>query len=83
MRALSEARRKKPPGPKKLLLQLREDQSMACVPKEAVKRMTRLIGAEAPHEHAVQRRFTRRIMVRPGGVLQRAGGDGFDGEMLR
>ena len=29
---------------KELLLLLREDQSMACIPKEAVNRMTRLIG---------------------------------------
>jgi len=44
MRTVSEARKEKPPGPKKLLLQLKEDQFMACVPEEAVNRMTRLIG---------------------------------------
>src|SRR5512136_2784212 len=44
MRELSEARRKKPPGTKKLLLQLKEDLFMACVPEEAINRMTRLIG---------------------------------------
>jgi ArsR family transcriptional regulator len=44
MRTVSEARKEKPPGPKKLLLQLKEDQFMACVQEEAVNRMTRLIG---------------------------------------
>jgi DNA-binding transcriptional ArsR family regulator len=44
MRALSETRRKESPGSKKLLLKLKEDQSMACIPEEAVNRMTRLIG---------------------------------------
>jgi len=44
MQELFEARSAKPPGPKKLLLQLRGDHSMACVPEEAVNRMTRLIG---------------------------------------
>ena len=44
MQELFEARSAKPPGPKKLLLQLSGDHSMACVPKEAVNRMTRLIG---------------------------------------
>jgi DNA-binding transcriptional ArsR family regulator len=55
MRTVSEARRKKPPGPKKLLLQLREDQSMACVPEEAVNRMTRLIGDPDKAECKVNR----------------------------
>lgn len=41
---LFEARNAKPSGPKKLLLQLRGDHFMACVPEEAVNRMTRLIG---------------------------------------
>lgn len=44
MRGLFEARSAKPPGSKELRLLLRVDQSMACVPKEAVSRMTRLIG---------------------------------------
>jgi DNA-binding transcriptional ArsR family regulator len=44
MQELSEDRRKKPTSPKELLLQLSEDRSMACVPDEAVNRMTRLIG---------------------------------------
>ena len=44
MRALSEARRKKPPSSEKAAVAAEEDHSMACVPKEAVNRMTRLIG---------------------------------------
>ena len=44
MQELFEARSTKPPGPKKLQLQLRGDHSMTCVPEEAVNRMTRLIG---------------------------------------
>jgi DNA-binding transcriptional ArsR family regulator len=44
MQELFEARSTKPPGPKKLQLQLRGDHSMTCVPDEAVNRMTRLIG---------------------------------------
>ena len=55
MRTVSEARRKKPPGPKKLLLQLKEDQFMTCVPEEAVKRMTRLIGDPDKAECKVNR----------------------------
>ena len=40
---MSEERRKKHPNPKRLLLQLRGS-FMACVPEEAINRMTRLIG---------------------------------------
>jgi DNA-binding transcriptional ArsR family regulator len=55
MRRVSEARRKKPPVPKKLLLQLKEDQSMAYVPEEAVNRMARLIGNPDKAECKVNR----------------------------
>jgi DNA-binding transcriptional ArsR family regulator len=41
---LFEARSAKPTGAKKLQLLLKEDNSLACIPKEAVSRMTRLIG---------------------------------------
>ena len=42
---MSGARGEKPPGSKELQLLLMEvDQSMSCIPKEAVDRMTRLIG---------------------------------------
>ncbi len=37
MRALFETRRAKTPGPKKLLLQLRETQSMSSIPEEDVQ----------------------------------------------
>jgi len=44
LQRLPEERRTKPHSPRKLRLYLRGWQSMACVPKEAVNRMTRLIG---------------------------------------
>ena len=44
MQQLPESRRAKPPGSKRLLLQLREMKDMTCVSEEAVDRMARLIG---------------------------------------
>ncbi len=55
MRAMSEARSTKPLSSKELRLLLRVDQSMACVPEEAVKRMTRLIGDADKAECKVDR----------------------------
>jgi len=45
LRELPEARSQKSPASKRMLLLLKgKDQSMSCIPKEAVDRMTRLIG---------------------------------------
>jgi DNA-binding transcriptional ArsR family regulator len=52
---MSKARRKESPGSKKLLLKLKEDQFMACVPEKAVNRMTRLIGDPDKAECKVNR----------------------------
>ncbi len=55
MRALSESRGAKTPRSKKLLLQLRETQSMSCIPEEAINRMTRLIGDAEKAECKVEK----------------------------
>jgi DNA-binding transcriptional ArsR family regulator len=55
MRALSESRGAKTPRSKKLLLQLRETQSMSSIPEEAINRMTRLIGDAEKAECKVEK----------------------------
>jgi len=55
MRALSESRGAKNPRSKKLLLQLRETQSMSSIPEEAINRMTRLIGDAEKAECKVEK----------------------------
>jgi len=55
MRALSESRGAKTPRSKKLLLQLRETQSMSNIPEEAINRMTRLIGDAEKAECKVEK----------------------------
>ena len=55
MRALSESRGAKTPRSKKVLLQLRETQSMSTIPEEAINRMTRLIGDAEKAECKVEK----------------------------
>jgi ArsR family transcriptional regulator len=55
MRALFKERSSKSPGPKELQLLLKRGQFMACVPREAVGRMTRLIGDSEKAECKVKK----------------------------